>query len=313
MQIRRRDRFPIEITYIPDGDGFNARVLGGSGQTFSNVRLFAIDAPELAQKYGEQSGNYLRSLTRNGRFFMEIVEEDRYRRLVAIVYKDGIDATNTLNYIMVREGWAYWYSDFDPEDRLGIRDAEAQAYMEGKGVWREPDLERPWDYKDRIRREEAERTRRLIQTLASGHPDDAMAIIADGIDTATRDEHGRTPLHPAAEHGHTEIVQYLISRGADPNARDDMGQTPLYVAAGFGHTEIVQFLISKGANTKEISDGGWTPLHPAAQDGHTEVVNALIFAGADINSREHRRLDSTSPSRSIRTYRNRQCPYHRRR
>ena len=58
----------------------------------------------------------------------------------------------------MRAGWAYWYSHYeDGENELGLKEAEATAYMEGVGVWQEPGVERPWTFKERMRQEAKER------------------------------------------------------------------------------------------------------------------------------------------------------------
>ena len=153
MPNREGNRFPIEITRVVDGDGFEARVLDGSGRMI-DVRLFAIDAPESEQTYGRASTEYLRQLVQDGRFWLEVRALDSNGRTVGIVHKDSFDYSRTLNYLMVSSGWAYWYSQYEHgEDELGLRAGEVNAYMEGLGVWQNPELERPWDFKERKRQE----------------------------------------------------------------------------------------------------------------------------------------------------------------
>ena len=140
--VSREGEFPIEITRVVDGDGFEARVLDGSGRTIE-VRLYAIDAPEGAQKYGEEATNHLRKEVEGGRFWLEVNRTDPNGRTVAVVYKDIYDTVCTLNYLMIRAGWAYWYSNYDTKNSLGLREAEIAAYLDGNGVWQEPELELP--------------------------------------------------------------------------------------------------------------------------------------------------------------------------
>ena len=150
--VNREDDFPIEITRVIDGDGFEARALDGSDRTFE-VRLYAIDAPEGTQKYGKEATDHLRQEVKGGRFWLEVKGTDPNGRTVAVVYKDTYDTVHTLNYLMVRTGWAYWYFGYDTGNSFGLREAEIAAYMDCKGVWQEPEVERPWDYKKRIRLE----------------------------------------------------------------------------------------------------------------------------------------------------------------
>ena len=155
--VKREDEFPIEITRVTDGDGFEARALDGSDRTFE-VRLYAIDAPEGTQKYGKEATDHLRQEVKGGRFWLEVIgKPDPHGRTVAVVYKDTYDTAHTLNYLMVRTGWAYWYFEFDKGNSFGLREAEIAAYMDCKGVWQEPEVERPWTFKERMRQEADER------------------------------------------------------------------------------------------------------------------------------------------------------------
>ena len=156
MVSMENDRYPIEITRVTDGDGFEARALDGSDRTFE-VRLYAIDAPEGTQKYGKEATNHLRQLVKDGRLWLEGKGQDPNDRTVAVVYKDSFGSSHTLNYLMVRTGWAYWYFEFDKGNSFGLREAEIAAYMDCKGVWQEPEVERPWTFKERMRQEADER------------------------------------------------------------------------------------------------------------------------------------------------------------
>ena len=159
MVSREDDRYPIEITHVIDGDGFQAKALDGSNRAVE-VRLYAIDAPEGGQKYGQEATKHLRQVVRDGRFWLQVRGQDPNGRTVAVVYKDSLETSHTLNYLMVRAGWAYWYSHYeDGGNELGLKEAEVTAYMEGLGVWQEPGLERPWAFKERVRQEVEEKAR----------------------------------------------------------------------------------------------------------------------------------------------------------
>ena len=166
MVSREDDRYPIEITHVIDGDGFQAKALDGSNRAVE-VRLYAIDAPEGGQKYGQEATKHLRQVVRDGRFWLQVRGQDPNGRTVAVVYKDSLETSHTLNYLMVRAGWAYWYSHYeDGGNELGLREAEATAYMEGVGVWQEPGLERPWAFKERVRQEAEEKARQEVEERA---------------------------------------------------------------------------------------------------------------------------------------------------
>ena len=148
--------FPLEIKRVIDGDGFDALVFGtpNTEEPVQEIRLFGIDAPEMAQRYGEEAAEYLSSLVGDARLYMEVVNYDPFGRQVAIVYRNSFEKEETLNYLMVKSGWAYWYQNFDPENRLGLREAEGEAFFGHLGIWQDGgNEERPWDYKARRNRE----------------------------------------------------------------------------------------------------------------------------------------------------------------
>ena len=301
MVINEDNRFPIEIVRVVDGDGFRARALDGTNRDIE-VRLFAIDAPEGRQKYGRESTDHLRNLTRQGRFWVEVKDQDRYGRVIGIVYKDSFDAEHSLNYAMVKDGWAYWYSGYErqrnwtpegemeitePQNELGLREAEALAYMESRGVWVEPDLERPWDYKRRLADEERQ-TKLLFQAFNDGGTDAILRLITQGVNTSSRNDQGDTSLHQAAGRNMVESVTALIQAGAQLEAKNGDMRTPLHTAASNGLNRIVVELLEAGANGNVNDKDGDTALHLAVRGGHRATVSTLLDAGVDVNQRSAR-------------------------
>ncbi|MCY4581173.1 MAG: ankyrin repeat domain-containing protein [Chloroflexi bacterium] len=309
-------RFPIEILQVIDGDGFKARAQDGTNRELE-VRLYAIDAPEGRQKYGREATKHLRILTKAGRFWLVTKGQDRHGRTIAIVYRDGVDAEHTLNYAMVRDGWAYWYSRYEreynrtpegeleltePLNELGLKEAEQQAHTEGKGVWIEPDVERPWQYKIRVA-EERERSELLsmllFEAISVDNTFEMSRLLNQGIDPNIRNAQGYTPLHLAARSGQAEMLQALLELGVDVDPRDATGHTPLHLTAFNQIRRVRDLLIAAGADISAVSDEGYTPIQlqkekrsellcEALNSGKTLEVPKLLSDGINHEFRDTR-------------------------
>ena len=76
------------------------------------VRLFGIDSPELKQDFGIESRNNLRKLCKlNTTARVEVKDIDRYKRIVGIVYCNGIE----VNANQVKNGFAWAYRDYSKQ------------------------------------------------------------------------------------------------------------------------------------------------------------------------------------------------------
>src|SRR5690606_14127570 len=98
------------VVAVADGDTFTLRL---PGQRDFRIRLFGVDAPERDQPYGRQAGNMLSDTLLGKDAFLVIEDVDNYGRLVATVYAGG----DNVNLSLVRQGLAWWYSDFAPDSR----------------------------------------------------------------------------------------------------------------------------------------------------------------------------------------------------
>ena len=143
----------IRIRRVIDGDSLEVKYAG----LFSflrrpfPVRLYGIDAPELAQPYGRESRDQLASLVRRGGIRMEVRATDRYGRTVGLLYPRQ-RGREPINVAMVRSGMAYWYRRYGGRD-LGFPEAEAEAQSKRRGVWKDGRrARRPWDHRADIRR-----------------------------------------------------------------------------------------------------------------------------------------------------------------
>ena len=161
-----RNSRKINIRRVVDGDSLEVKY----GGLFSfmrrpfPVRLYGIDAPELAQPYGRESREQLASLVRRGGIRMETRATDRYGRTVGLLYPRQ-RGREPINVAMVRTGMAYWYRRYGGRD-LGFPEAEAEAITRKRGVWKDGRRNRrPWDHRADIRRAgERRRWRRRLFT-----------------------------------------------------------------------------------------------------------------------------------------------------
>lgn len=125
------------VTKVIDGDTIEVR----QEKRNYKVRLSEIDAPEINQKFGTESKNYLASLVLNKEIELIYITEDRYGRIVAKIYKDNKD----INRSMVRNGLA-WVYDYYVEDQSLYNDQNL-AKKNSFNIWSEVSPTPPWVFR----------------------------------------------------------------------------------------------------------------------------------------------------------------------
>jgi len=134
-------------------DLYNITVIDGDTIAFTDgdnrirVRLYAIDAPELDQPFGEAAKEYLCSLiktgTDNGKSVNTMkVTIDGYDRVVGMVYI-GEECINTK---MVLSGYAWYYLDTKPVSN-DFKMHQEYAQIRRVGMWKSPDNITPWEWR----------------------------------------------------------------------------------------------------------------------------------------------------------------------
>lgn len=163
QQYTEGDTFPIDIHRVVDGDVLEVYILGLSSpdeKRMEVVRLYGIDAPEPTQRYWAEAVSYLERLSLDGRFWLKIVDVDKYGVIIGDVYRNSVD--ETISRDMVRAGWAYHRRDVIGCE-LGLQDLEQleqRAFFDAVGVWQEGGGEtRPSVYRRIVREAEEERRR----------------------------------------------------------------------------------------------------------------------------------------------------------
>ena len=146
------------VTKISDGDTLHLETPEG---TILKVRLYGIDAPETdkinshtgmvsipGQPYGEESKKALDNKVMGKKIKLDILDIDKYRRMVGMVYLDG----RNINLEMVKEGCAEAFIEYLKEPyKKEFLGAEKEARLVKKGIWSLPGYERPREFRKRLK------------------------------------------------------------------------------------------------------------------------------------------------------------------
>lgn len=142
------------VVKVSDGDTINVQDARG---TKLKVRLYGIDAPETeksskktglvskpGQPYGEQAFRTLEGLIHHKKVTVEVMDKDRYNRLVAVVWL----AEKNINQEMVAEGYAWAYKQYlDTPSVSEFTRLEEQARRKRLGLWRQNNPQPPWEFR----------------------------------------------------------------------------------------------------------------------------------------------------------------------
>lgn len=132
--------FTGKVVAVADGDTLS--VLRDHEQV--KVRLVEIDAPEKAQPFGNRSKQSLSDLCFSKTATFGDLGQDRYKRTLARVTCDGIDA----NAEQVRRGMAWVYRKYAPKDSP-LYAVEGEAKAAKRGLWADADPIPPWEWRHR--------------------------------------------------------------------------------------------------------------------------------------------------------------------
>jgi len=141
-------------------EGLVGRVSVVDGDTLemhgNRIRLHGIDAPESGQsctdeenktyRCGQLSANRMASYVSGKAVYCEILDKDRYGRLIAACSVNDVD----VNQLLVSEGWALAYRQYSRD----YVSAEENAKKLGLGIWQGKFVE-PWNWCRGERLEEA--------------------------------------------------------------------------------------------------------------------------------------------------------------
>jgi endonuclease YncB( thermonuclease family) len=129
--------FDAVVVSVHDGDTITVR----TNETIK-IRLDGIDAPELKQPFGQASKQAMSGLVYGKTVTIRPGKNDRYGRLLARVDIGGKDTSLT----MVELGMAHWYEAYAKHDTQ-LQSAQAQAKTARRGLWSDPSVIAPWEYR----------------------------------------------------------------------------------------------------------------------------------------------------------------------
>jgi endonuclease YncB( thermonuclease family) len=117
------------------------------------VRFYGIDAPEKSQAFGPQAAAALAAMVEGKEVEIEVIDIDRYSRLVGLVRVDG----RLVNQSMVASGHAWVYDQYCRLDAVcaSLHKAQSEAQAVRKGLWSDPSPTAPWQFRRGDRSETA--------------------------------------------------------------------------------------------------------------------------------------------------------------
>lgn len=114
------------VIRVKDGDTY---VLQTENRQIT-VRLNKIDAPELKQNGGVSAAKFVSSLILGKNIVYDSTGKDKYGRVLANATINGL----RLDSIIIRNGWAWHYVNYDKETMLD--NAMQEAITEHLGIWK---------------------------------------------------------------------------------------------------------------------------------------------------------------------------------
>lgn len=136
-QFKAGDIFFGKVVGLADGDTLT--VLYGRQRV--KVRLHGIDAPETGQAFSRKSKQSLSRLVFGKRVKVDVVDRDKYGRVVGVVTIERESA----NEHQLAEGLA-WHSTKYSDNRV-YQSLEDEAKDQQRGLWSESGPVAPWDWR----------------------------------------------------------------------------------------------------------------------------------------------------------------------
>ncbi len=133
------------VTAVHDGDSLSLSTASGT----EHIRLQGLDAPELAQAYGNVARQALSQQTLQQAVRVAYEDRDGYQRVLGQVFT--VQCMD-VNLQLLQSGMAWFYRayacDLDSARRTRYAQAEADAQAQRLGLWRQNTPVAPWVYRN---------------------------------------------------------------------------------------------------------------------------------------------------------------------
>jgi endonuclease YncB( thermonuclease family) len=141
------DSGEISGVVVGVADGDTITVLDAAQQQHK-IRFAFIDAPEKAQPYGQRAKQSLAERVYRQTVKVDVVEKDRYGRLVGRVWQGATD----VNLAQLKDGYAWHYRFYASKnqstgDFSRYEAAEQQARAQHLGLWEGSNPQPPWEFR----------------------------------------------------------------------------------------------------------------------------------------------------------------------
>lgn len=137
------DSLPVlvgTVIKVVDGDTMDVQLSSGP----IRVRLHGVDTPERGQPWGREATGALTGLVQGKEVDIEPFSQDRYDRMIGIVYRGDLN----VNLELVRRGHAWAYRRYMRKEDSELCIAEAAARTAKKGLWASKEKPvAPWEWR----------------------------------------------------------------------------------------------------------------------------------------------------------------------
>lgn len=144
------------VTKVVDGDTLDVQLQSG----LIRIRLHGIDAPERSQPHGKDAAALLTRLVLHKEVQIEPFQQDRYERLIGVVYV----GQKNVNAELIRLGQAWAYRRYMRKADADLCKFEEDARRAKRGLWAAStqDITAPWEW----RKKKLEKVTDFLNTTA---------------------------------------------------------------------------------------------------------------------------------------------------